>query len=370
MRQQISLASTWDGDMSASWRARWFDGHRSTAQAVRVTLEGQLLRVHPDDDAASAAQAPTDIPLAGLSVGERFQTAPRMIGLPDGSSLQVEDDGGFDRALRQAGHRPGPAYRLIERWRHVLACGLLLIGVMVWVDRQGAGLLASFAVQFIPSSVDERLGRSALELADRQWLTPSSLPDTRRRAIEARFSSLVHEHYPQVACKLWFRGTHSAGWDDFNAFAVPGGTIVLLDGLAKAMDDEEVLAVLGHELGHVVHRDGMHGIAQQMGLLAVAGVVWGDMSSLAATVAAGFEGLRYSRAMEADADAFAVTFLSRGGIPVQHLADAFAVIEREEAKRGAMPTFLNDHPSTPERVRAARAAVHEQVPGSPAAGSH
>jgi Zn-dependent protease with chaperone function len=150
---------------------------------------------------------------------------------------------------------------------------------------------------------------------------------------------------------------------------MPGGTIVLLDGLVQAMDDEEVLAVLGHELGQVVHRDGMRGIAQQMGLVAVAGVVWGDVSSLGASMAAGLQGLRFSRSMEADADSFAVTFLRRGDIPVRRLADAFALIEREETKRGSAPAFLSDHPATAERLRAAEAAAREPPPASASAAS-
>src|SRR5262249_34101862 len=152
-----------------------------------------------------------------------------------------------------------------------------------------------------------------------------------------------------------FRGTPE-GKDAFNAFALPGGTIVLLDGLVKAMDDEEVIAVLGHELGHVVHRDVMWGMARQMGLLAVAGVVWGQMPPVAASVAAGVQGLHCAREAETEADAFAVKFLSRAGIPRQRLADAFDVMQRQEEATGTVPTFLSDHPSTAERRRAARAS--------------
>jgi Zn-dependent protease with chaperone function len=259
-------------------------------------------------------------------------------------------------------------YQLIDRWRNVLACLALLIGVIVWMDRQGAGLMANFVVRFVPSSVDVRIGRSALALADAQWLAPSRVPLSRRSALEGRFSRLVHEQYPDLAWELEFRNTRSRA-QAFNAFALPGGTIVLLDGLVQAMDDEEVLAILGHELGHVVHRDAMHGLARQMGLLAVAGVVWGQMSSFAASVAAGVQGLHFSRDVETDADTFAVTFLRRAGIPVRSLANAFAVMQRQEEATGVVPTFLSDHPSTAERLRAAAAATDRPVSGSSPAGN-
>jgi Zn-dependent protease with chaperone function len=353
-----------------SWRAHWFDGQRSTAHAVRVSLDGQVLRIRPDVGDESASRVLAEVPTRGLTVAERFFAAPRMIELPDGSSLQVEDDpaGGFDRILQQASHAPGPVYRLIDRWRNVLACLALLLGVIVWMDRQGAGLMASFVIRFVPSSVDVRIGRSALAVADARWLAPSRLPVLRRNALEDRFSHLVHEQYPDLTWQLEFRSTRS-GADAFNAFALPGGTIVLLDGLVKAMDDEEVLAVLGHELGHVVHRDVMHGIARQMGLLAVAGAVWGHMSRFAASVAAGVQRLHFARDVETDADAFAVTFLRRAGIPVRSLATAFSVMQRQEQATGAIPAFLRDHPSTAERLRAAAAATDRPVSGSSRAGN-
>ena len=224
------------------------------------------------------------------------------------------------------------------------------------MDRQGAGLIAAFVVRFVPASVDLRIGRSALALADRQWLAPSTVPLTRRVALEGRFSSLVHAQHPDLTWQLEFRSTRG-GQDEFNAFALPGGTIVLLDDLVYAMDDEEVLAVLGHELGHVVHRDVMHGIARQMGLLAVATVVWGQMSTVAASMVAGVQGLHFARDAETDADAFALAFLRRAGIPERRLADAFAVLESHEKSTGTVPAFLSNHPSTAVRLRAAEAAA-------------
>jgi Zn-dependent protease with chaperone function len=291
-----------------------------------------------------------------------------MLELPDGGSLQVEDDeaGSFEEVLRQTGHGPGLVYRLIDSWNCVLICLVLLIGTVVWMDRQGAGVIASHAIRFVPSSLDEQIGDMALARADAQWFKASGLPESRRSSLHARFSRLVHERYPQLRWRLEFRSA-SKGSDGFNAFALPGGTIVLLDGLVEAMDDEEVIAVLGHELGHVVHRDVMQGIARQMGLLAVAGVVWGQMSAVVASAAAGVQGLRFARDAEADADTFAVSFLRRAGIPARRLADAFAVMERRAKSTDAIPTFLSNHPSTVERQRAAAAAVDGPMSGiSPA----
>jgi Zn-dependent protease with chaperone function len=346
-----------------SWVARWFDGHRSTPHAVRISIENQVLSICPDVPDGSGVEALSSVSTQDIVVGERFLGAPRMIELPDGGSLHVADDaaGGFDKALRNAGHGSGLACWLIERWSRVLACLALLIGLIVWMDRTGAGLIASFAVPFVPPSIDEQIGRSALTIADAQWLSPTQLPSARRGALLGRFVPLVRDQYPDVVWRLEFRRTRN-GKDAFNAFALPGGSIVLLDGLVEKMSDEEVIAVLAHELGHVVHRDVMRGIVRQMGLLAVASVIWGQMSSLAASAATEVQGLHFARHDESAADAFAVQFLRRAGVPVRRLADAFVVMQQQERATGAAPTFLSDHPSTAARLRSAEAGAEGQVP--------
>jgi Zn-dependent protease with chaperone function len=347
------------------WQARWFDGRSSRVHAVTVSVDGNALTISAAAPDGPALGAPSMVRTDRLSIGERFLGVSRMIGLPDGSSLQVHDDAalGFDQALRGAGHRSGHVYRLMERWSSVVACVVVLIALVVWLDRQGAGLIASAAVRVVPTSIDQRIGSSALAIADAQWLAPTQLPPARSAALHRRFASLVREQYPDLIWRLEFRTTRGEK-GSFNAFALPDGTIVVLDGLVEKMDDEEVLAVLGHELGHVLHRDVMHGILCQMGLLAVAGVVWGNMSSVAASVEAGVQGLHFAREAESEADAFAVTFLRRGGIPVRRLADAFTVMKKQEKATGEMPTFLSDHPSTPERLRAAQAAAESPPSGN------
>lgn len=299
--------------------------------------------------------------LRALAIGEWFRGAPRMIGLPDGSSLQVEDeDGGFDRALRRAGYRPARAYGLMQHWSSAAACALALIALVVWIDLQGAQLLASAAVRVVPTSVDKRIGRTALAIADAQWLAPSLEPERRQADLSARFTDLVHAQYPGLECRLEFRSTRDYQ-NSFNAFALPDGTIVLLDRLVLSMTDDEVIAVLGHELGHVVHRDVMRALARQMGLLSVANVVWGGISGAAATTAARLQGLHFSRDVERQADTFALTFLERSGLSARTMADAFGVMEEEEKRTGKPSRFLSDHPSTDERRESAESEARSSL---------
>jgi predicted Zn-dependent protease len=137
-----------------------------------------------------------------------------------------------------------------------------------------------------------------------------------------------------------------------NAFALPGGTIMVLDGLVAASgSDDQVLAVLAHELGHVALRHPIRRATQGVGLGLMAGLLWGDISSVAANVPAVVGLLNYSRDEEREADAFAVKVLTENGLDAQPLIDMFETFERIHGGRAAaMPGFLSSHPSTPDRI--------------------
>ena len=335
-----------------AWNARWFDGRDSTPHLATVELAGGEVVVSLGEAALYTLQ----YPLADVQVGEVFSGTPCRLQLPDGSALAVEDDpdGTFETALRGQGVRRGFASRLVRSTPAALACLGILLALLVWLDRQGAGLIASLALPVVPHSVDQRLGAAAGQILEKQWLVESEIPESRQERLFDTVDRMVRAQHPDLAWDLQFRGTPDQE-NAFNAFTLPGGTIVLLDGLTLELSNEQVIAVVGHELGHAVHRHSMQRLLRQLGLLAATGVVLGDVSTMAAGLAAGYQDLHYSRDAEREADQFAIEFLRRGNIPVKHLAEAFEVMKTWES--GAMPAFLSSHPQTEERLRLAREAA-------------
>jgi len=339
-----------------TWHARWFNGHDSTAHAVLVDLWQDELRIRPGDE-PSAASAPAAMPIASVLVSERFSGLPRKLQLPDGSTLVVDDDrdGSFDLALRRQGHRRGLAASLIQDWRRAVACLFVLVVFLAWMDRQGAGLLASRVLPLVPVAVDQRLGDAVGALFESSWMAPSMVPAERQTLLHERLQQMIEAQHPDLSWALAFRNMRNSD-DAFNALTLPGGTIVLLDGLTGSLTDEQVIAVVGHELGHVVHRHTMQRLLRQVGLLAMASVVVGDISSLGAAAIAGYQDLHYSRDAEREADEFAIDFLRRGNVPVRYIAEAFEEMRAQETS-GEMPGFLSSHPPTEERLRQAREAA-------------
>lgn len=341
----------------AGWPARWHDGQRAVASAIRVTVRaGDLVRLADDG-------TPTDRwPLTTLRIGERGDTAPRCIGSPrDGWTMEVDDtDGRFDAALRASGYRPSAVERWLRSGRLAVVTAAALVALVVALDRVLIGWAAQQVVPLVPTSVDRHVGEAVMRVLDPQ-LEPSRLDPQRRTAIEARWAALVARHAPGVDTRLAFHGRF--GTVEFNAFASPDGTIVLLDGLAARLSDDEVIAVLAHELGHVVHRHGLRAVLHQAGLLAMAGVVWSDVATLAATTGATLQGFAHSRDAEREADAYARDFLDRAGIPRAALAGVWRAIVRYQREGvGEPPAWLSTHPPTEERLR--DAGMPRPPPGS------
>ena len=144
-----------------------------------------------------------------------------------------------------------------------------------------------------------------------------------------------------------------------NAFAVPGGHIVLFDGLLEMADSpEEVAAVLGHEMGHVIHRDPTRLTLRSAGSVGILGMVFGDFAGGAAAlvVAERLIAADYSQDAEADADRFAHKLLQDAKLPSAPMAVFF---EKLKSKFGDGPKLLShiaSHPDLQGRADAANNA--------------
>jgi beta-barrel assembly-enhancing protease len=147
-----------------------------------------------------------------------------------------------------------------------------------------------------------------------------------------------------------------------NAFAAPGGQLVILRGLLdEAGSAAEVAGVLAHEIGHVEARDPTRLAFRAVGSAGILSLVLGDATggSLIAVMGDQLLSASYTREAEAAADAFAHRLLNATGIGTAGLA---AFFESLDGKGIDLPEYLSSHPATPGRAAAALAAdgqLHE-----------
>jgi Zn-dependent protease with chaperone function len=145
-----------------------------------------------------------------------------------------------------------------------------------------------------------------------------------------------------------------------NALALPGGTVLIFNGLLqKAESPEEVAGVLAHEIGHTQYRHGMQRLVQSHALSALVSVIApGDLGGLAADFGAIVISQSYSRDAESEADDYAVDILNETGIRPDGMAEFFERFAREEDDKDDAPSvlqYLSSHPLSVERAKTIRA---------------
>lgn len=157
-----------------------------------------------------------------------------------------------------------------------------------------------------------------------------------------------------------------------NAFALPGGHIVVFQGLVTAAQSpEEVAGVLAHEMAHQIQRHPMRGLIHAMGLRVISGVVLGGFSAAAASGAHLGEvlfTLSYSRENETEADQIGIKMLNKANIRGDGLVEFFTRYQDDSATissgHGAkdlmqerLLSFLSTHPPGKERIASIRPLV-------------
>jgi Zn-dependent protease with chaperone function len=327
--------------------AIFFDGLTARRHGVRLTLVGESL--HMDGESASRVAAVRE-----LRISEPMGRAPRLITFPDGTYCEVRDHARLAQLLAASGYRDRAHIRWQFDWRMVLASLGLFVGLGFAAYFVGLPAAAEWAAPAVPDGVRRAISEQTLEFIDGGLMSASRLPAQRVRPIVERFCKLRPPGGgAPIGYKVLFRHGGRLG---ANALALPDGTLIVTDQLVKlSSSDEEVVAVLTHELGHVARHHGLRMVFQSS--LVGVFMTWyiGDVSSLLAAAPAVLMEARYSREMESEADAYGAAMLRDNGMSPGLLADMLERLEAaSERKDGDVPNYLGTHPETASRVRSLR----------------
>lgn len=211
------------------------------------------------------------------------------------------------------------------------------------------------------------------------WAAERMSPETERRLGQQVVASLredgrLLEAGPtvQAVADLGNRLTAGSRYDyrwfvlidkDVNAFAAPGGVVVVHSGLIEAAQSAEELAgVLAHEVQHVELRHSVQNMIHAMGWAALLTVVLGDVNAIAGVLIHQAGTMRFSRELESQADLHGLQALRRADLPTEGMVTFFRRLQKEE--KGSVP-FLSSHPATAERIERLESAIkalpHEQA---------
>jgi Zn-dependent protease with chaperone function len=292
--------------------------------------------------------------LAAVKLTERLGSAPRLIRFADGAFCEVRDYAQLEALLAQAGRRDGRVDHWQRSWRVPVAAMVLLLVAIFAGYRWGLPLSATWLAQRMPVPMLEALSRQTLDTLDEHLLQPSKLSPERQQQLRKGLDALRPPAEGLPPHHLLFRSSPTIG---ANAISLPDGSLILFDELVKLADnDEQLYGVLGHELGHVRYRHGLRMLLQGTVLGSFTAWWFGDFSSLLVVAPTLILQSRYSRAFEAEADAYAVSLMRSNRIEPLRLAQMLEKLAAAHgAKKGERPgwqDYLSSHPATDERIQA------------------
>jgi predicted Zn-dependent protease len=227
----------------------------------------------------------------------------------------------------------------------------LMIGI-IWV----VGLLVNGLIGLIPPQVEQKLG-SVIVPAFETQAKPSPTQDSLNQLLDRLERHLPKEQQQERDYRVLYIPD-----DTVNAIALPGDVVIIYKGLLAQMGSEnELMMVLGHELGHFAHRDHLQRLGRTVLLRVAIAYFIGDAGAVQAVLANSALKIgesRFSQSQEIAADEFGLTLLNATYGRVAGATDFFTRLARE---RGQNWAFLATHPAPKQRVQKLNRLIEQRA---------
>lgn len=236
-----------------------------------------------------------------------------------------------------------------------LGLGALLIVLLLAVYFWLIPFLAGRTANALPVEYEIKMGESAYNAMAGDFKVNDSLS-----VLVNKFFAALHipTRYPVKITVV--------EQEQINAFAVPGGRIVVFTGLLKQMQrPEELAALLAHEFSHVELRHTTRSLLQTLGTYMMVSLVFGDLSGITAIVvenANTLKHLEYSRSLEKEADLNGLALLEARHINGEGYIWLFRTLEKDAG--AAASEWLSSHPDLGNRARYVQEKIEHSSPAA------
>jgi Zn-dependent protease with chaperone function len=335
-----------------TFAGEYYDGE--TSLSVPVNVRSDRHSIWLDDEQGNVLR---HAKRTEFVISPRLGNTRRFIRFSDGAALDTSDNDTVDVMV----HEMHQNVASLSRWElgvHKLESstkaalislvGLLIVGFVGF--RWGVPLVARHVAYGIPDAMANDLGHGTLATLDQLMFRPSELSPERKSSLRAGFAQMAAS-YPELPLTLEFRRAMP------NAFALPNGTVVVTDELVElAENDNEIFAVLAHEIGHVHERHALRMALENSFVALFAMAYLGDASqasAIAGSLPTIYANAHFSRSHETEADTFALDFLTRTHIPHHHFADILRRLHAELGGGGGgdgVLSYFASHPGLEERT--------------------
>jgi Zn-dependent protease with chaperone function len=333
-------------------RGEWHKPHSSAHESATLEeRDGVIVAL------SNAGEVRAGSSFDGLTISERVGSVPRRITFPDGSLFETADNVAIDMLVSEKrGKNAGWIHRAEAFHPRLIAFVAGTVVLLMLMYRYALPALVEVAVAVTPPVIPQAMSSGTLASLDRTFLSASELPEEKIEPIRDGFAQLTKltERGPE-GFNLNFR---KGGIVGPNAFALPDGTLVVTDELVELAkgDTDMIVAVLGHEIGHVELKHSLRQLYRALGVAGLIMLIGGDVGDGVEDIlveGGGLLSLSYSRGAESAADAHGVRMMIDAKRDPEALARFFEVLEKELSDTSDT-SFFNTHPGTPERKQAVR----------------
>lgn len=324
------------------------DGKSNRKQGAKLWLRGDFWEIQTDGDEVSA---PANIrwPIDQIHKNETIsKTHIFRFGQFPGQSIECFS-GDFPKALRdfypnQRFFKSGYAWHFAQGWVGFIGLLVVLLGIAAAIYFWALPSLTEKLAEKMPQETEINLGKRLAE-STMEGLTVDS---ARTLALQ----NFAHEIDFQTNYPLDFTVVKS---EELNAFAMPGGKIVVFERLLDKIETPAALAgLLAHEAAHVKKRHTLKAMARSLSGYLFVSLIFGDVNGLTSVIlenANNINSLSFSRALEHEADEAALETLAFNGLDQKGMISLFKALQSgADGQKSNGFQFLSSHPLTDERI--------------------
>ncbi len=347
--------------MVHKWHARYFDGRSAAVHQVSIELGATGLHIRDGD---------------GTTATWRYDHIRCTQGKYDGEQVRLEYEGNPTKSVVVNDQRlltalrarsPKLLFSLHDPGKRAIRFQLTVLAVVLTVLLGGAlyrwGIpgLAAGMTPYVPISWEQALGEQVVnEFAKEKDRCENP---ARQAVLDSLVTKLASSdsHNPYGGIHL-----HIVDRPVVNAFAAPGGFIVVYRGLLEKTESPEQFAgVLAHEIQHILKRHTTRTLLEQFSTSLLVTALSGDFTGVSTFVLSGAQllgSLQYSRGHEEEADTEGTKMLIRAGIDPSGLVEFFRIMGKDEHGNAGVGTYLSTHPSHKDRA-SKLSSLASEVPG-------
>ncbi|MBC5775210.1 M48 family metallopeptidase [Pontibacter sp. KCTC 32443] len=333
------------------FEGKYYNGRTSKGMPAFITLEPTYIRVAWQ----AGEESGTEIWQLSEIHKSEFNDATTLLEYGDfpRQSIAVFEQG-FREALEQ---KYSDAKFLRSKYnafqktgiKGLLVGGLSLLTLAIVLFVWGVPALAEKAAAHFPLAYERAMGE---QLHEQLMLG---------QTIDSAKTAALREYLAALDVKSDFPITVTVVKDDaVNAFAVPGGFVVVHDAILDKMKHHEELAgLLGHEIGHVQMRHSTKALARSLSYYMLLSILFGDVSGIAAVIvdnASTLNNLEYSRSAESDSDKAGLELLKQNKLNPKGMV---WLMERLQSDDPEFLKFISTHPSTNDRIKEIEIQIKE-----------